>query len=136
MEKELLPESKAAVEIELILKRHNVAGLVIIQGDTHAEFATHFPTWSIAQLEWVDGKRVFKIRGPNVQSLRPEDRGKLDEQVQVTMDMLLGMQNICARQAVAVGSIIKSIAKAFGVKGGGLFMSPKPKRAGPEKQSH
>lgn len=58
------PKLKTAIgEIQQILEKHDVSGVIQLISQTHSEFLIHFPTWSGVQFEEsTDGEMRLRIK--------------------------------------------------------------------------
>lgn len=56
------PRLKACMEeIKEIVSAYDVGAQVVIVSTTHSEFSYHFPTWSVAQLEEINGEMALRF---------------------------------------------------------------------------
>lgn len=53
----------AAEEIKAILRKHDIAGVFMLQSKSHAEWVHQIsPSWSAAKLEDKDGRTILRVR--------------------------------------------------------------------------
>ena len=95
------PKLKAAMrEIEGVLKRYDVGGLVNLASKTHGEFKLILPSWSL--FRWLDkGEKAghMKLYGKS----RPE-------QTEQTLHLLLSCRDVCGMVFVKLDDIHRQLS--------------------------
>jgi hypothetical protein len=98
IEPEILdPKLRAALdEIETVLRKHQVAGNVVLASSTHAAFRLIFPEWSGIRLEGVDRVRI------KLKSADPEHAA-------ASLHLVLSLRDLSLTQALSVDLVAKTV---------------------------
>ena len=95
---------QALDEIEAVLKRHAIAGNILVASSTHAAFRLHFPEWSGVRLE---GPGRIRIK------LKSADQ----EHANASVHLLLSLRDLSLRQALSVDNIADVVMKQLEAEG-------------------
>lgn len=96
---------KAMEEIKEVLRRHDVAGIVLLQSKTHGEWLNHInPSWSAAWMEDEDLLRI-RARRADYQSMAARD-----EALRLTTSMLCGFRDGAQRVHDNMESVLKVLS--------------------------
>jgi len=104
----------AAGEIKAVLRKHDIAGVMLLQGQKTMEFVREIsPSWSCARLvPALDGNGyVVRVRA------KREDfptAAAQKECIENTLGMLIGFQHQATRDAQDMGSVIARVAREVG----------------------
>lgn len=115
------PKLKAAMEdIKEVLTKHDIAGMVIIQSPTHAEWLNHIsPSWSCAQLEATeDGGLLIRVRALAKDYPTPEAH---QETVASTAGMIISFSECARKLADNMDKVADMVGKQVGIEHIGKF---------------
>jgi len=109
-------------EIKAVLNKYDIAGLVIIQSATHAEWLNHIsPTWSCARLENVEGDGdAVCIRVRALRKDYPTKEAHI-QTVAATSGMVIGFADCARKLAENMDGVAEMIGKQIGIEHMGKF---------------
>lgn len=99
----------AVAEIDAILKKHDIAGVVVLTSKTHVEYLMGIsPTWSCCTYEDTPQGKLLRVRAKAVDYPSKEAR---NEAISDTVGMLMGLSDVMENTVTWLGETCGMIGK-------------------------
>lgn len=99
----------ASKEIEEILMKHDIAGVVLLTSKTHSEFLMHLdPTWSVCTFEKITGGRVLRFKAKRADFPSKEAQGVA---ISDSIGIIMGLRDAAQRVVGDMTSVAEMLAK-------------------------
>lgn len=97
------PKARQAMQEVLdVLRKHDLAGYIVLCDKGHAEVRTRFPTWSVVHIQSEGGKTGIRIKAKS---------GREGDDLASTINMLSAFFDQPARMALDMDDILKMLRK-------------------------
>lgn len=99
----------AVAEIDAILKKHDIAGVVVLTSKSHVEYLMAItPTWSCCTYEDTPQGKLLRVKAKAVDYPSKEAR---NEAISDTIGMLMGLSDVMEKAVTWMGETTASIRK-------------------------
>lgn len=99
----------AAAEIEAVLVKHDIAGVVLLSSKTHTEYILHVdPSWSCCFVENTDKGRLLRVRSKRADYPSKEAQNAA---INDSVSLIMGLYDTARNTTELLGNVAGQIAK-------------------------